>query len=59
MVGVRICALLLLLAACGGQSASRAEAVADHPITVADDDGRTVTLPHAPQRILSLVPNAT
>jgi iron complex transport system substrate-binding protein len=59
MVGVRICGVLLLLAACRQQSPTRAEAAADHPITVADDDGRTVSLPHPPRRILSLVPSAT
>ena len=59
MVGVRVCGLLLVLAACGRQSPTRAEAAAEHPITVADDDGRIVTLPRAPRRILSLVPSAT
>jgi iron complex transport system substrate-binding protein len=60
MVGVGMWALLLLvLAACSRQSPTRAEAAAQHPITIADDDGRIVTLPHAPRRILSLVPSAT
>lgn len=59
MVGVFICGLLLLLGACNGQSPARGEPAADRPITVVDDDGRSVTLPHAPGRILSLVPSAT
>lgn len=58
MVGVLVCGLLLLLAACGGQAPSRAGA-ADRPITVVDDGGRTVTLPRTPRRIISLVPSAT
>lgn len=59
MVGVLVCGLLLLLGACGRQAPTRAEAAADHPITVVDDDGRTVTLPHAARRLVSLVPSAT
>lgn len=59
MVGVFICGLLLLLAACDWQTPARAGAAADRPITVVDDGGRTVTLPHAARRIISLVPSAT
>lgn len=59
MVGVRICGLLLLLGACGREAPARAGTAADHPITVVDDDGRTLTLPHAARRIVSLVPSAT
>lgn len=59
MVGVFICGLLLLLGACGREAPSRAEAAVDRPITVVDDDGRTVALPRVPHRIISLVPSAT
>jgi iron complex transport system substrate-binding protein len=59
MVGVCILGLLFLLAGCGGQAPTRVGAVADPPITVADDGGRTVTLLRAPRRIISLVPSAT
>jgi iron complex transport system substrate-binding protein len=59
MAGVCILGLLLLLAACGRPSPTRAEAGAAHPITVVGDDGRAVTLAHAPRRVISLVPSAT
>jgi iron complex transport system substrate-binding protein len=37
----------------------RAQATEDRPITVVDDGGRTVILPHAARRIISLVPSGT
>jgi iron complex transport system substrate-binding protein len=59
MVGVVVSGLLLLLAACGTDASSRAPATRDRPITLNDDGGRTVTLPRAARRIVSLVPSAT
>lgn len=57
MVGVRIFGVLLL-AACGGPAPARTGS-AERPIALVDDGGRTVTLPHAPRRIISLVPSGT
>jgi ABC-type Fe3+-hydroxamate transport system substrate-binding protein len=59
MVGVFVCGVLLLLGACGREAPTRAEVAVNRPITVVDDDGRTVALPRAPHRIISLVPSAT
>jgi ABC-type Fe3+-hydroxamate transport system substrate-binding protein len=59
MVGVFICGLLLLLGACGREAPTRAEVAVNRPITVVDDDGRTIALPRAPRPIISLVPSAT
>lgn len=50
----RLFALLVLLA-----GASLSAPAADGSITVIDDAGRTVTLPHVPQRIVSTAPGAT
>src|SRR5690349_23022628 len=36
-----------------------ASAASDDAITVVDDAGRSVTLPHTPQRIVSIAPGAT
>ena len=62
--------LLALAAACGGEgdggAATRtstptavAAAAVQHPLTLTDGKGRSVTLPAAPQRIASLSPAAT
>jgi iron complex transport system substrate-binding protein len=62
--------LLALVAACGGEgnggTAARtstptavAAAAVQHPLTLTDGMGRSVTLPAAPQRIASLSPAAT
>ena len=60
-------ALAILLAACGGDdgrarpSASAADSVAplEGPVSLVDDAGRTVTLPHPARRIVALVPSVT
>jgi iron complex transport system substrate-binding protein len=59
MAGVFFFGLLVLLAGCGGSSPARAAASTGTSITVEDDDGRVVTLPRAPHRVLSLLPSAT
>lgn len=60
--------LLGLLAGCGGDdpapgaggASPDVRAVHPHfPVTVRDDEGRTVTLEHPPERIIALVPSAT
>jgi len=49
-----------LLAACGGDAgARRPSAPADSSVSVVDDAGRTVTLPHPARRIVALVPAVT
>lgn len=50
-----------LLAACGGDDGARraAAAPADSSVSVVDDAGRTVTLPHPARRIVALVPAIT
>ncbi len=59
MVGFFVAGLLLVLAACGTEAPSRASAAAGRSITLVDDDGRSVTLPRAARRVVSLVPSAT
>jgi iron complex transport system substrate-binding protein len=67
--------LVLLLAACGGQTHSTtfssvgaalspgatpsAAASVSYPLTITDDAGRSITLPAAPHRIVSLAPSNT
>ncbi|HET7463346.1 MAG TPA: cobalamin-binding protein [Longimicrobium sp.] len=49
-----------LLAACGGDpGARRPSTPADSSVSVVDDAGRTVTLPHPARRIVALVPAVT
>ncbi len=50
-----------LLAGCGGRAngGARGDAAADSSVSVTDDAGRTVTLPHPARRIVALVPAAT
>lgn len=63
----RLFLVLALLAGCGGddvrsagESASSREAGAEAgPLTLEDDEGRSVTLEEPPRRIVSLVPSAT
>ncbi|MFL5386087.1 MAG: ABC transporter substrate-binding protein [Longimicrobiaceae bacterium] len=59
-------ALAALLAACGGRDrGARPSAEADSivalesPVSLVDDAGRTVTLPHPARRIVALVPSVT
>jgi iron complex transport system substrate-binding protein len=59
MVGVFVGALLLLLAACRGDTPARASVPAGQPIVIVDDVGRTVTLAHPARRVVSLVPSVT
>jgi iron complex transport system substrate-binding protein len=59
MAGVFFSGLLILIGACGREPPEWAGAPAKHPIRVVDDDARTVALPRAPRRIISLVPSAT
>ena len=59
MVGVFVGTLLLLLAACRGDTPARTGASVERPIVIVDDGGRTVTLPHPARRIVSLVPSVT
>jgi len=55
-----VAAALLALSACG-ESAPRGEsgAGAEGAVSVVDDAGRTVTLPHPARRIVTLIPSAT
>ena len=53
---------LALLAACGserGGGARTAASAADSAVSLVDDAGRTVTLPHPARRLVALVPSVT
>lgn len=60
---VVIMVLLATVVACGGEEATTASptatATADFPLTLRDSAGRQVTIPQAPQRIVSLAPSHT
>ena len=57
VVAVLLGLLLLMFSLANAQPLPSAQAPASQPVRVIDDRGRTVVLPRAPQRIVSLLPS--